>query len=75
MDEKVTIQLEPYNALTILCFLREFEYDHRWVQSLADAVNRYEEEIEKNITIEQAKEAFMQRHLNQVMEREPREGK
>ncbi len=72
MADPVTIQLEPYDALKILCYLREFDYSHRYAQSLAEAVDRFEAEIVKNITPEQVEEAYTQRHLHQVMGREPR---
>lgn len=75
MAGKVTMQLEPYNALTILCFLREFKYDHRAMQSLGDAVDRYEQEIEKQITSEHLDDAYITREINQVIGREPTEGK
>lgn len=75
MPDPVNIQLEPYDALTILCFLREFEYTHKWVQSLANAVDRYEAQIVKNITHDQVEDAKNTRHIMQVIGREPEEGK
>jgi hypothetical protein len=75
MAEPINIQLEPYDALTILCFLREFEMTHKWVQSLADAVDRYEDQIVKNITPDQVDDAEITRHIMQVIGREPEEGK
>ena len=71
--DPVTLQLPPYDAIRILCFLREFEYNKPLMQSMADAVDRYEQELINNLSPDQVQEAYMQRHLNQVMGREPRE--
>lgn len=75
MADPVIIQLEPYDALTILCFLREFEYSDNLVQSLGEAVARYEEQIVKNITVDQVEDAKITRHIMQVIGREPEAGK
>ena len=57
MAKKVIIELEPYNSIAILSFLREFindetEGDYRF-KAIHDAVDEYEQQIYKNVSEKQ----------------------
>ncbi len=56
--------MRPYDALTIMCFLREYVNDKnkhdRRLAALHEAVDAYETEVYKNITPEQVEKAIFE---------------
>jgi hypothetical protein len=67
----VTLKLEPYDALNLLCFLREFKYEHPQTKALGDSVDAFEKELAKKLTDAQLDEAYAQRAVNVLLKREP----
>lgn len=68
MAKKVTIELTPYDALAILKFCREFVNDDtkgdRRFKAIQDAVDEYENEIYKKLSIEQLDDAIAENEVN-----------
>lgn len=67
----VTLKLEPYDALNILCFLREFKYEHPLTRALSESVDAYEKELALNLTDAQLDDAYAQRAVNILLQKEP----
>ncbi len=75
MKDIVKIELSPYNALTLLSFMREFVNDscvedYR-LTSLMQAVDQYEKSMSKNITMEQIDDAKAENEVNQLIGKSP----
>jgi len=71
---KVKIEMTPYNALTILSFLKEFESDlenHPHCKSLKEAINNYEESLCHNMTSSQVDDAKAENAVNQMIGKSP----
>ena len=69
--KKVAIELTPFEALEIITFLRQGDYDHPKLAALATAVNSYEKEIYKKVTDEQVDDATAERKVNQLLDKSP----
>lgn len=73
---KVKIELEPYNAVAILSFLREFvneescsgEYQF---QAIFEAVYEYEQELAKRLTEKDWDEIRATNNVNQLIGKSP----
>lgn len=73
---KVKIELEPYNALQLLAFLREFinddNSDEYKFRAIHESVNEYESEIRKKVTNEQMDEVNAVNQINQLIGKSPK---
>jgi len=71
----VNLELNPYNAITILSFLREFVNDDLadvyMFQAIREAVNEYESELTKKLTDDQWNEINMVNQINQLIGKSP----
>ncbi|MES2287666.1 MAG: hypothetical protein V4547_18365 [Bacteroidota bacterium] len=68
MAFKVKLELNPYTALAMLAFVREYinddtKYDDRF-KAIQDAAEEYELELAKKITNEQMADASMENKVN-----------
>lgn len=75
MASPVTIELTPYNALGILKFCREFinddnKDDYRF-KAIHDAVAEFEEQIYKNVSINQLEDAIAENEVNYLIGKWP----
>jgi hypothetical protein len=74
MRPTVKIELTPYNALTIVSFMREFvqrEEDDPKLQALCGAINQFEDQVIKNITNEQIDDCHAENQVNQLLGKSP----
>lgn len=71
MIDKVPIELTPFDALSILTFLKEYDLSHPQLQALNTAVKNYENEVCKNITMDQIDDAKAERAVNILIDKEP----
>lgn len=73
---KVKLELEPYNAIIILSFLREFvneeNADEYQFQSIHEAVKEYETELSRRLTEEQWNEIDAVNQVNQLIGKSPK---
>ncbi len=73
---KVTLELTPYNAMTILKFLREFVnedlVDDYQFTAIKEAVAEYEKQIYKKITLTMLDEVDKENAVNQLIGKSPR---
>ncbi len=73
---KVTLELKPYNAMTILRFLREFVNedltDDYQFTAIREAVDEYEKQIYKKISIPMLDEVEVENEVNQLIGKSPR---
>ncbi len=71
----VNLELNPYNAITILAFLRDFVNDDLadvyMFQAIREAVNEYESELAKKLTDDQWNEINMVNQINQLIGKSP----
>lgn len=74
-DQKVSIELTPFQAIEILAFMREFVNDqNKEVPELAaihEAVGAYEEEIYEKITDEMMEEVEAENEVNFLLGKQP----
>jgi hypothetical protein len=75
MAKKVKLELTPYNALAIIKFCREFinednKDDYRF-KAIHEAVDEYEKEIYKNVSIEQLDDAIAENKVNHLIGKWP----
>ena len=76
MAKKVIIELEPYNSIAILSFLREYindesEGDYRF-KAIQDAVDEYEQQIYKNVSEKQLEDAIAENEVNKLIGKWPK---
>jgi hypothetical protein len=75
MKDIVKIELSPYNALTLLSFMREFvnesNTDDYRLNAIHEAVNQYEKSMTKNITLDQIDDAKVENQVNQLIGKSP----
>jgi len=72
---KLKIELEPYNALAIVSFLREFvneenANDYRF-KAIHDAVAAYESQVYDRLTNEQLDDALRENEVNKLINKWP----
>ena len=76
---KIKIELTPYNALSILAFLRQFVNDGNKVEpnfkAIHDAVDQFGAQIVRNITYEQIKDYNAENQVNQLIGKSPQSSK
>lgn len=76
MDKtKVPIELKPYNAISILAFMREFinddlADDYKF-KAIREAVDELEEQLGRALTDEQWDEIKAENEVNQVIGKSP----
>lgn len=70
-NTKVPIELTPYNALAILSFLREFEYDEPHLKALGEAVQEFENSMCRGISVDQIEDAKAENQVNQLIGKSP----
>lgn len=75
----IKIELNPYNAMAILSFLREYINDdikdEPEFTAISNAVNEYELQVEKKITLEQINYARFENNVNQIIGTSPTRNK
>jgi hypothetical protein len=75
MANKVKIELTPYNALSILSFLREFVNDDNVnepaFKAIHEAVDEYNVSLIKHITPEQVNDGQQENQVNQLIGKSP----
>lgn len=73
---KVKIELTPYNAMTILAFLKEYEEDIVGLgeqgKALHGAVKEYEAQIYENITDKELDDCDAENQVNQLIGKSPK---
>lgn len=71
-NTKVPIELTPYDAITILSFLREFDYTtHPHLKSLGEVVQRFEDEVCNVIDDEHLEDCKAETKVNQLLDKTP----
>ncbi len=72
-DQKIKIQLSPFDAITIGRFLKSFEgeMNHPKLEALKKAIVNYEEELMNSFTLEAIDDAKAEQAMNQLLGREP----
>lgn len=77
--EKVKLELNPYNAITVLSFMREFvnedNQDEYKFRAIHEAVQEYEEEIARKLTNEHWDEIHATNEINQLIGKSPKKRK
>lgn len=71
---KVLIEISPYNAITILSFLREFideACDDYNLQAIKQAVDELEIQLAKRLTDEHFEAIKVENELNQLIGKSP----
>ncbi len=72
---KVKIELEPYNAITILSFCREFVSEESCreykLKAILEAVNELQTELAKRLTEEDWEEIHATNEVNQLIGKSP----
>lgn len=70
-DNKITIELGAFEALTILAFLSEFQFEHPKLEALKNAVDQYQNQICKNTSVAQVEDAIAEREVYRLLDKEP----
>lgn len=74
--KNVKIELTPYNAMSILAFLREFinedNNDDPKFKAIHDAVDQYGSQITKNISMDQLDDYNAENQVNQLIGKSPK---
>ena len=68
-EQKVNIELTPYDALLIYGFLLEFKEDLSRCKLWAEALKSYEDQLVEKITDEQIDDANAEREMNNLLNR------
>lgn len=75
IDQKISIELTPFQALAILAFMREFVNDeNKEVAELAaihEAVEAYEQEIYNKVTYEMMEDVEAENEVNFLLGKQP----
>lgn len=71
MADKVLIELSPFDALEILCFLDQLDLGHPKMAALKRAVENYENEVYLKITLEQLEDAKAERQVARLLDASP----
>ena len=73
---KVKIELTPYNAMSILAFLREWVNDDvkgdYEFKAICEAVDQYEKEVASKMTDEQFDDMHRENVVNQLIGKSPK---
>ena len=73
---KITIELTPYDAASILSFMREFfdegNKDVPHFKAIHKAVDCFSKEITDNITVDQLDDMQAENQVNQLIGKSPR---
>lgn len=76
MPNKVCIELRPFDAITILCFLREYiNEENNQIPELAalhECVDAYEKQIYAKLSNEMIEEAYLENAINDAAGRQPK---
>lgn len=72
---KVSIEMKPYNAITVLSFCREFVNEdtcneYRF-QAIKEAVDELEQQLGRHLTDEQREEIRAEHQVNQLIGKSP----
>lgn len=72
---KVPLELNPYNAITVLSFCREFinedtTNDYQF-QAIAEAVDEFEQQLVRHLTDEQWDQINQENEINQLIGKVP----
>lgn len=72
---KIKIELDPYNAISILSFIREFineenEGEYK-LKAIHEAVDELQDQLGRNLTEDQWNEINMVNQLNQLIGKSP----
>lgn len=73
---KIKIELDPYNAVTILSFCREFVTEESCagdykLRAIFEAVHEYEQELSKRLTEKDWDEIHATNQVNQLIGKSP----
>ncbi|RKR84782.1 hypothetical protein BDD43_5035 [Mucilaginibacter gracilis] len=72
MNDKLDIELTPFEAVTMLGFLREFNYtENPLLKALGDVVQSFEDELYKKISKTQLEDAFAEIELKKLINQCP----
>lgn len=72
MNANLNIELTPFEAVTIMGFLREFDYTtHPLLKTLGDVVQSFENELYKKMDNTKLEEAFAELEVNKLLEKCP----
>lgn len=71
-NDKIPIELTPYDALNLLAFLREFDYSVApELTALGKSVDALENEVCRNMRPDQLQDAKAERAVNKLIGFEP----
>lgn len=66
------IELSPYQAISIMSFLKEFDYsDHPNLKSLGESIKSFEKEVYKNFSEKEFYDAIAETHMNILLDKSP----
>ena len=75
MSNKITIELRPYDALAIYCFMSEFvNDDNKHLSEMAaihESLDNYKVELFKKISSDQLDDAVLENQINFITGRNP----
>jgi hypothetical protein len=72
MTPNLNIELSPYQAVTILGFLREFDYtEHPMLKALGDVVQNFEDELYNKMNRIQLEDAFAEIEVKKLLDQCP----
>lgn len=72
MTPNLNIELTPYQAVTILGFLREFDYnEHPLLKALGQVVQSFEDELYTKMDNTQMEDAFAEVEVKKLLDQCP----
>lgn len=75
MEKTVKIELRPYDALAIYCFMNEYINDSNKhlpeMQAIHETLATYKTEVFKKISMSQIEDALLECKVNYLTERQP----
>jgi hypothetical protein len=72
MTPNLNIEMTPYQAVTILGFLREFDYtEHPLLRALGEVVQSFEDELYNKMNNEQLEDAFAEVEVKKLLDKCP----
>lgn len=72
MTPNLNIELSPFQAVTILGFLREFDYtEHPLLKALGEVVQAFEDELYNKMDSAQLEDAFAEIEVNKLLDKCP----
>jgi len=76
MSKQVNITLRPYDALAIMCFMREYINDSNrdWpeLKAIHETVDAYEKQINEKVSIDMVEDARLECRVNDISGRHPK---